>query len=81
MTVFTSVCGMRGVCACAYVCVQVLDGVDRPTEKCVNGPRVTNMIHRLVRVVVVVVRGDAGRLSLFLLCVFSVQIERSRLFS
>ncbi|CAN0386410.1 unnamed protein product, partial [Scytosiphon promiscuus] len=27
---------------------QVLDGVDRPTEKCVNGPRVTNMIHRLV---------------------------------
>lgn len=30
-------------------CVQVLDGVDRPTEKCVNGPRVTNMIHRLVR--------------------------------
>ena len=32
-----------------YVLDQVLDGVDRPTEKCVNGPRVTNMIHRLVR--------------------------------
>lgn len=27
---------------------QVLAGVDRATEKCVNGPRVTNMIHRLV---------------------------------
>ena len=30
---------------------QILDGVDRETEKCVNGPRVTNMIYRLVRTV------------------------------
>jgi poly(A) polymerase len=27
---------------------QVLEGVDTATEKCLNGPRVTNMIHRLV---------------------------------
>jgi poly(A) polymerase len=24
----------------------ILKGVDTPTEKCLNGPRVTNMIHR-----------------------------------
>lgn len=40
--------GVSRGCVWRLSSVQVLDGVDRPTEKCVNGPRVTNMIHRLV---------------------------------
>lgn len=51
-------------CVCRFFCLflsfQVLDGVDRPTEKCVNGPRVTNMIHRLVSVSLVGRFGGGG---------------------